>query len=260
MTPEQEFLTTHRAHDYRHLIARWRAVARTSGYRIKPFLKEGDYTHYYLEPKRPAASAPAVYLSAGIHGDEPAAPQGLLHWAEQHPRALSAANALIFPCLNPWGLENNVRLNRQGRDLNREFQNPRIPLVREWLKLVAGRQFRLAVNLHEDYDARGMYIYSLSNHREHLAEDIIAAVKKTIAPDPRAGIDGSRAKQGVIRRKIDLDNFPLPGIPEAIYLHFNHSDVTLTVESPSEFSLFDRTRAHAEAIREAIRWLRRHQS
>ena len=46
----------------------------------------------------------------------------------------------------PWGLVNNVRCNHRGRDLNRDFQNPRIELVREWRKIVTGRHFDLALD------------------------------------------------------------------------------------------------------------------
>jgi len=252
MSPtERNFLTTHRAHDYKDLIRRWRKIARPAGLALTPFVNQASHELYYLEPRK-ARTGKAVYLSAGIHGDEVASTAGLLHWAEQNPAALSELDLLIFPCLNPWGLTHNVRLNHRGRDLNRDFQNRHIPFVRKWRRVIGSRRFDLALNLHEDYDAQGVYIYELSQHPPFLAERVLKALSPIIPPDQRRTIDVSRAKNGVIRRKITLAEFEDFGLPEAIYLHFHHSDATLTIETPSEFSLFDRVRAMARAIQVAI--------
>ena len=252
MNAEQKFLTTHRGHDYRDLIRRWRKIARPAKLHLHTFTTQGGFELFYIAPRNPR-DGKAIYLSAGIHGDEPAAPGGLIHWAESNPGALAELDLLIFPCLNPWGLTHNIRLNHSGRDLNRDFQNNRIHFVREWRRVINGRKFDLALNLHEDYDAQGIYIYELSQSPPHLAEEIIKAVSPIIPTDLRRTIDISRAKNGVIRRRIKIADFEDFGLPEAIYLHFHHSANTLTIETPSEFSLHDRTRAHAEAITASIR-------
>lgn len=254
MPSEKQFLTTHRAHDYRDLLRRWRKIARPAGLRVQSFINQSGCDLFHIAPRKPRPGK-SIYLSAGIHGDEPAAPAGLLHWAEQNPGALSQLNLLIFPCLNPWGLTHNVRVNQRGRDLNRDFQNQHIPFVREWRRVIAQRRFDLALNLHEDYDAQGVYIYELSQKPPQLAESIIDSVAPIIPPDQRRTIDISRANNGVIRRRITLADFKDIGLPEAIYLHFHHSAATLTIETPSEFSLYKRTRAHAASIQTAIRAL-----
>ena len=252
MSPtERKFLTNHRSHDCRDLIRRWRKIARPAGLALKSLITQAGFDVYYLEPRKKRGGK-SVYLSAGIHGDEPGAPAGLIHWAEQNPAALAELDLLIFPCLNPWGLTHNTRANHRGRDLNRDFQNNRIPFVRAWRRLIGQREFALALNLHEDYDAQGTYIYELAHRPPHLAEKILAAVSPIIAPDPRRTIDISRAKNGVIRRRITLEEFKDFGLPEAIYLHFNHSAATLTVETPSEFSLHARALAHSRAVDAAI--------
>jgi protein MpaA len=247
MNAEKNLPTAHRAHDYKDLIRRWRKIARPAGLRLQAFIDQAGFELYYIAPRKPRGGK-SIYLSAGIHGDEPAAPAGLLHWAEQNPAALASLDLLIFPCLNPWGLTHNIRLNHSGRDLNRDFQNRHLHFVRAWRRVVADRHFDLALNLHEDYDAQGVYVYELSNRPPYLAETVLAAASKVIPPDPRRTIDISRAKGGVIRRRISLIEFEDFGLPEAIYLHFHHSDATLTIETPSEFSLHDRIHAHSLAI------------
>ncbi len=61
---------------------------------------------------------PAISISAGIHGDEPAPVWTLLNLLESN-FFTTAANWQIFPILNPSGLERNTRENADGVDLNR---------------------------------------------------------------------------------------------------------------------------------------------
>jgi hypothetical protein len=251
MSPENQYIISHRAHDYKDLIRRWRKIARPAGLSLTPFVSQAGYELFHITPRKPRQTE-RVYLSAGIHGDEAAAPAGLLHWAEENPGALGTLDLTIFPCLNPWGLTHNVRLNHRGRDLNRDFQNRHIPFVREWRRSIGDGNFDLALNLHEDYDAQGVYIYELAQQPPYLAERILRATSPIIPPDQRRQIDTSRAKGGVIRRRITLAEFKDFGLPEAIYLHFHHSSATLTIETPSEFSLYERIRAHRAAIEAAL--------
>src|SRR3954469_6979608 len=128
----------HRAHHYPHLIARWRAVCRAAGLRLRCFAEAGKYGIYYLETRAPG---PAVYLSAGIHGDEPAGPEALITWAEADLARLRRHALVIFPCLNPWGLVNNIRLGEDGLDWNRSFHREDHPLIAGWRRVMSNRPF-----------------------------------------------------------------------------------------------------------------------
>jgi protein MpaA len=242
-----------RVHDYRHLIARWRAVARAAGLKLKPFAQAGDYPVYYLDA---AAGRPGgLYLSAGIHGDEPAATEGLLVWAEKHLAALVLGKAppplLILPCLNPWGLVNNRRSDAQDRDLNRLFDRTDCSPVRDLKLLLAGRRFDLSLSLHEDYDGRGVYIYEINPRAPDIWPALLRATAAALPVDPRRRIDGRPFQQGRALRRANLARFPLH--PEAIYLHLHHGEHTLTFETPSEFGLAQRVRAHVLLIEECLR-------
>lgn len=252
MTESAAYLASHRAHDYDWLVRRWKAVARKARLRMDAFAESGGYFLHVLRPKAPHDSGRALYLSAGIHGDEAASGLGLLEWAEQNTGFLRGADVLVFPCLNPWGLVNNVRLDDRGYDLNREFQSGRSNVVRQWRVIVGSRRFAYAAMLHEDYDARGAYIYEISHTRRRIGEHLLSAVADIIPPDSRGRIDVSRARKGIIRRKVTPENFPLPGLPEAVYLHFHHSDTTITFETPSEFCLHERVRAHRTVLEKLV--------
>ena len=118
-----------RAHDYRFLMRRWRAVASSAELRLEKYSEAGGWDLYCLASRRKKPETPSIYLSAGIHGDEAATTEGLIEWAQANADMLRALNVLIFPCLNPWGLVNNSRRDPDGRDLNRSFHTSAVPQI-----------------------------------------------------------------------------------------------------------------------------------
>ncbi|HRK17204.1 MAG TPA: M14 family metallocarboxypeptidase, partial [Prosthecobacter sp.] len=194
--------------------------------------------------------APAFYLSAGVHGDEAGAAWGLLAWARENAAWLSAHPAVLLPCLNPRGLAANTRADHRGLDLNRRFHLEDDDLSGPWRSLVRARSWRLALCLHEDYDAQGIYVYELGAHQGIHSRVLLENAARILPADPRRRIDGSVARGGVIRRR----RLPLhlPGLPEAVVLHQLGCPLTLTFETPSEFGLDDRVRAHAAFIPAAL--------
>jgi len=240
-----------RSHDYTLLIRRWRAVARRAGWRLQRFAVAGKLSIYFLRTAA-AASPRTIYLSAGIHGDEPAGPAALLAWAEKNLAQLRAHPFLLFPCLNPWGLLNNSRYDATGCDLNRTFADEGAPTpVRELKRLVDGERFALSLTLHEDYDASGFYLYEVMRHPPYWGEQLLDQVRPLIAIDRRGLIDRRHARAGLVRRQFKPHRFP--AMPESIYLHRGHSFRTFTTETPSEFALETRVAAHVAAIAECVR-------
>lgn len=234
------------AHNYSRLIQRWKRVATAAGLSLRRFAESGGHPIFYLSSPPTGHALPAVYLSAGIHGDEAAAPEALISWVEKDPQRLRKFQTLIFPCLNPWGLVNNCRTDICGRDLNRCFNNLRVPQIRAQLRVLENARFDLALTLHEDYDANGLYIYEIPGKRPYWAEELLR--KARIPPDTRRSIEGRKVRKGVVRKKITPDL--MPDWPEAFVLHFSHAARTFTVETPSEFAMDERVAAH-EAILDA---------
>ncbi len=242
----------HRSHDYRHLVARWRAVARTAGLRLRLLAKDDGFDIFYLETPALAGKA-GIYLSTGIHGDEPAAPEALLQWAEKNATKLAKIPALIFPCLNPWGLRNNVRTDSRGRDLNRLFHLDTHPVVAAVRKVTKPHQFRVALAMHEDYDAQGVYLYEVARGRNNFGDSLLRSAEKFLPRDPRRTIDISIAKKGLIRKRVTPDDFADMGYPEAIWLHFFHAEKTFTFETPSEAALEIRVRAQMAVLSACVK-------
>jgi len=238
------------AHDYRSLMRRWRTVAKEAGLIVRPYAAAGGHTHYCLTSGRRKPGVPSLYFSTGIHGDEAGATEGLLLWASKNTGILGESKVLIFPCLNPWGLVNNSRRDVEARDLNRCYHNPSLPQIGAQLDLIRDRDFDLALTLHEDYDAQGVYIYEIQTITPYWGEALMRAAARHIGPDLRPNIEGRAAKEGVVRRGITPDL--MPEWPEAFVLHFHNVARVFTIETPSEFHLDDRVEAHAAMIEKAV--------
>ena len=240
----------HRCHDYKFLIQRWRKVARSAGLRLDAFSQASGYELFALTSR--SSPEGGAYLSAGIHGDEPAATEALLLWAEANPTLLRKLPVIIFPCLNPWGLVNNSRLDEQCRDLNRTFQHDHVEQIQALKRLIAPYRFALSLTLHEDFDGQGLYLYEIERTAPFWGEELLDLARPLIPIEGRMIIDGRRiSKAGLLRRKIDPKKFPM--IPEAVYLHLHHSERTFTFETPSEFALEQRVRVQMMLIDACIR-------
>ncbi|MHA3773720.1 M14 family metallopeptidase [Verrucomicrobiota bacterium sgz303538] len=245
-------LLVHRSHDYRFLIQRWRIVAQRCGAKLQRWGTVGELPLYYLRtPALPRNGG--LYISAGIHGDEAGATEGLITWAEREGERLRELPLLLFPCLNPWGLVNNSRYDQNGIDLNRSFHRDELPVISGWKHVVAPYRFDVALNLHEDYDGQGLYLYEIQRERPYWGEELIDAVRPIIPIEQRTKVDGRKSKAGLIRRRLNIRWCEEVGYPEAIWLHLHHSARTFTIESPSEFALMHRVAAQVAIIEECVR-------
>ena len=192
-----------------------------------------------------------VYVSAGIHGDEPGGPLAALQLLEDDCWPVDAA-LWMCPCLNPTGFPLNRRENAQGIDLNRDYRHLQSAEVRahiDWLQ----RQppFDLALCLHEDWESNGFYVYEVNPaSRPSLAEKIIEAVAKVCPIDPSPEIETWSANAGVIRPS--LNPADRPKWPEALYLITHKTSLSYTLEAPSDFPLPTRVAALTTAVKTAI--------
>jgi hypothetical protein len=236
-------------------VQRWRALAREAGLRLLAFANDGEFDLFHL--KSPALQATGgIYLSAGIHGDEAASTEALIEWAEDHAAELRDLPLIIFPCLNPWGLINNMRHDRHGHDLNRSFNRDDLPVIHHWRELVSPFKFAISLLLHEDYDGQGLYLYEIKREEPYWGEGLLEAARPVIPIEGRTRIEGRKSTAGVVRRRMEMKRFTELGYPEAIWLHLHGSRRTFTVETPSEFALGQRVAAHKLVIEECVRRLR----
>ena len=193
----------------------------------------------------------SIYISAGIHGDEPAGPLAVRQLLHEN-RWPDDTEIWLCPCLNPTGFPLNQRENATGIDLNRDYLQPAAPETRAhvgWL----GRQpeFDLTLCLHEDWESHGFYLYELNpDNRPSHAEEIIRRVAEVCPIDVSEEIEERPAQGGIVRPSVD----PLsrPQWPEAFWLLSHKTRHSYTLEAPSDFPLETRVAALVTAVRTAL--------
>lgn len=192
------------------------------------------------------------YLSAGIHGDEPAGPLALARLLAENQWPADA-NLFLCPCLNPTGFPLNRRENADGADLNRDYQHRTTAEVRAHVAWLDGLpRLDRTLCLHEDWEADGFYLYEVNpDGLPSLAERIIAEVAPVCPVDHGQMIDGRPAAGGIIRP--ELDPAKRPQWPEAFYLFQHKTRLSYTLEAPSDFPLATRVDGLVAAVRAALR-------
>jgi murein peptide amidase A len=192
-----------------------------------------------------------IYLSTGIHGDEPAGPLAIRQLLQAN-RWPDDTALWVCPCLNPAGFPLNRRDTEPGIDPNRDYRHLRTPGTRAhvaWLERQP--RFDLALCLHEDWESAGFYLYELNpEHRPTLAEPMIRAVQAICPVDPSSVIEGREARGGIIRP--DLDPAKRPEWPESFYLIQNKTRLSYTLEAPSELPLATRVAVLTVAVEAAL--------
>ena len=192
-----------------------------------------------------------LYLSAGIHGDEPAGPLAVRQLLQEN-RWPGQVDVWLCPCLNPRGFELNRRENAEGIDLNRDYRHLEAAEVRAHIAWLQPQpDFDLTLCLHEDWEAHGFYLYELNpQHRPSYSRKMIDTVTKVCPIDPSPEIEGRAAQGGIINPDISPDS--RPQWPEAFYLLQNKTKQSYTLEAPSDFPLATRIAALVTAVRAAM--------
>jgi len=238
-------------HNFQLLIRSWKKLCKKTGLSIRSLCELDGFPIFEIRSPS-VGETPCIYISAGIHGDEPAGIAGLLEWALEKEANLTSLPLLLYPCLNPWGYLNNSRLDLSGIDLNRVWNDPRHRLVKTIGDSTSQFKISLSVNLHEDYDGQGIYLYEPQSggRVDEVADKILLSGETIIKRDPRKKIDGRIVKNGIIRPK----SYKLPedGFPEALYLYKNTKGRSFTFETPSEYAFENRVNAHKKMIECAV--------
>ena len=241
--------------DIRTVLRDIETAAQQHGWTAESFGQQGEFNllalHRIPSSTRNPQPAIRIYLSAGIHGDEPAGPLAALRLLQENQ--WPANTELWFcPCLNPMGFVLNRRENADGRDLNRDYRKPQTAEVRAHIAWLDRQpRFDLYLCLHEDWESHGFYLYEQNpDNQSSLAEKIIGQISKVCPIDPSEIIEDRPAQGGIIRPNLDPNT--RPQWAEAFYLIMNKSRLGCTLEAPSDFPLRTRVNALVTGVNAAL--------
>ena len=211
---------------------------------------------------------PVVAISAGVHGDEPAGVWALLSLVADG--LLDARYSYrLWPCFNPTGFTAGTRANAEGIDVNRSFgRGGTSPEAKAILTANRDRAFALSIDLHEDHEASGFYLYETapSGRRGTYAEPVTAALAaagfplQALTEDFDLGPPGSEAAQTRGLGAVVVDAtceapFFKGKLPLGLVLVRRAAPCALTFETPRIRRPAERVAMHRVAVVEALRRL-----
>jgi Succinylglutamate desuccinylase / Aspartoacylase family len=231
------------------------AAAQTHGWTSEVFYRTNEFelTALRRSPLSAAANraAPRVYLSSGMHGDEPAGPLAVRQLLQENKWPPNL-DLWFCPCLNPIGFTLNQRGNAKGIDLNREYLKPvAAEVVAHIAWFERQPRFDLCLLLHEDWESHGFYLYEQNlDQQPSLAETMVASVANVCPVDRSELIEGRPAANGIIRPNIDPNS--RPDWPETFYLIKHKTHFSYTLEAPSDFPMSTRVAALVTGVNTAL--------
>lgn len=242
-------------------IAALTHLATLQGFAVEKLAGIAPTAFPILSLTRSAIASPSprfhLYLSAGVHGDEPAGPLALLKLLQDDllPRDIDIS---LLPFLNPSGFAVQTRENVGGFDLNRDFRYPKNE------ETIAAKTFidnsaaiHLSLSLHEDWETTGFYLYALLPDADTaIPRAVLEAVRQVGPLEPSEEIDGYLATDGLISQTADFDMETRDDWPEAFLLYSKYKHFHFTTESPSSVPLDQRVSMQIAAVTAAIKLAR----
>lgn len=244
--------------DIRAVLRQADVVAGAHGWTADVFHKIGGFPlvafHRHSLATRDSQPSPRIYISTGIHGDEPAGPLAVLKLLQEN-RWPKNAEIFLLPCLNPIGFTLNKRENADGKDLNRDYRQTESSEVAAHIRWLEQQpKFDVTFCLHEDWESHGFYLYELNpEQRPSPARTMLESVARVCPIDLAPVIEDRDADRGLISPNLDPVTRPL--WPEAFWLLQNKTRQSYTLEAPSDFALTVRVDALVAAVNTALSFL-----
>lgn len=201
-----------------------------------------------------ADGEPRLLLIGGTHGDEPAGVEAALQILEAEPPLSTNARIQVLPCVNPYGYTRDERLNRAGVDLNWSFHRPELGEIAAVQQAIDGRRYDAVLDLHEDWESPGFYMYEVSR-RGYIGEAVARAVSKVCPINQSAVIEGDEAQGGILRPDPHAPRREARGYGIPIALYDRHTDLYITTETPTGAAMEIRVEAHLRAARAVLQEL-----
>jgi len=243
--------------NYQDVVNRIEAISSSlDEVRVTHHLTSGGHTYPLLKIMLGKGNSRRVLLSAGIHGDEPAGVETLCRLLEQKTYLpfLNEWEFHILPCINPTGFQNHTRENFEGIDLNRQFKESQPGTeVRYVQHAVDEGPFDLDLELHEDVDTPGYYLYQkeLNKPEGPLGRWILDAVEPIMPLNLKPEIEGIAADRGLLARLSEPEE--MEWWPMALYSIVQQCKRVFTLETSPRFPMETRVNAHLKGIETALK-------
>lgn len=195
-----------------------------------------------------------VLLTAGVHGNEPAGVEVLLRTIEEiakNPKHYEHVSFDIIPVVNPWGWSHDIRFNREGIDINRDFASFVSQEARIIRQFTNNKKYDLVIDHHEDPRAEGFYMFQNADSDTELSSKVIAGLRDMGYPIEQ------NVSMIILKTKDGLIDAPMWGLrymqltrqlSVPSYFRLDGSRKAFTVETPTRLNWDQRVRIHKEVL------------
>jgi len=202
-----------------------------------------------------------VLVNGGVHGNEPAGAEAavlLIERLARDPKLYRDIAFSVIPIVNPWGWSRDVRHNRMGRDINRDFASFKCRESRLIRDFIAGKRYDLIIDHHEDPDGKGFYMYQYGNPDASLSRMIIHTLRRQGHPIEQD------IHMVILRTRDGLIDAPMWGLwymrltrqlSITNYFRFFASTRVYTLETPVSLPFAERIAMHDKSAHLLIRSL-----
>lgn len=237
--------------DAKELLLKLKNNATEKGFGVGVFGNVKDYEMVMLK-KLNGEDKKNIYISAGMHGDEPAPVLAVMKMIESG-FLNGDYNWYVFPMVNPTALNSGNRKTASSKDPNREYKtDPKIKEVLQHTELLKTLpKCSICFFLHEDYEEDGFYMYSLPDKNKE--SEMLNAIGNIGKISDKKTLDSfKRKRKGVIDGEKALCRDVLK-YTETAYLKKLWPDSTMYIfETPEKVPLETRIQMIQAGISSAL--------
>ena len=196
-------------------------------------------------------------ISGGIHGDEPAGVETICAFLEdkRYMNFLEQWELTLLPCINPSGFEANTRNNHDDIDLNRKFKEDEVPPEVAFARDSLKQPYDLDLELHEDVDSPGYYLYQKDQSTElsAIGRVILDRVESIHPLNLAEEIEEFPADRGLLNPLTEPED--MEWWPMALYAYKRGCSHAFTLETSTALPMDVRINAHLSAIEAALEYI-----
>lgn len=202
-------------------------------------------------PFQPALTR--VLVLAGVHGDAAAGVDYLVDFISKRADPTDAAgyDMDIIPIVNPWGYVHDRPFNRNGVEIGRDFATFDSHEARVVRRFLREKRYDLVIDLREDPDAAGFYMWQYGLADETVSAGIVSSVQADGYPiEKDTSLVFLKPRNGIVAAPMwGLAILRLSRqLTLAGYVRQNVSDVVFAVVTPSQRPLAERVAMQRIAV------------